>query len=251
LLIQRGADVTPAETGSGPRTREEGGVVRRPDYRYEATTVEGFVQQLAVSYLKNGYWLYVRGMIPAGKDPARVDDKLLARYALAVSKWARYRAKLRGEAKVQYLRYGPTFLLLSTLSESGGHPLFLREERAAIRDAREHPIYFHGYSISFKAGHPHVRIASAQFKVLTDAFLAVALTAPSESLGYALRALPFEPYGPVKIQLRKLLRKINRARKAAALDKVPVEWLRTKRRVVRPFDPDPRAFPLSVSIAHS
>src|SRR3954471_17321868 len=89
-------------------------------YRYEATTVEGFVQQLAVCYLRNRYWFYVLGEIPAGKDPATVDDKLLVRYGVDQSKWAKARARKRGFAKVQYLRYRTTFVLVAT---EGEHPI--------------------------------------------------------------------------------------------------------------------------------
>lgn len=210
-------------------------MVQGQEYRYEATSVEGFVQQLAVSYLKNGYWLYVQNEIPAGKDPHRIDEKLLVKYGIAVSKWAKYRAKQRGEAKVQYLRYASTFLLLSTLSENGAHPLFEEEERSSIKDARESPIYFYGYSVSYKDGHSHVRIATSQYREVTDAFLAVALSSTADTLAAQFRSLPFEPYGPVKAQLKKLLFKVNWARKAAGLERVSASCLRTKRRTVRPF----------------
>ena len=201
-------------------------------YRYEATTVEGFVQQLAVSYLKNGYWFYVRGEVPPGRDPVAVDDKLVTKYGIGVSKWVKARAKKRGEAKVQYLRYAQTFLLLAT---AGEHRIF-QDEKGVIRDARERPIQFYGYSIGYRDGHPHVRIATAQYKELEAAFLGNALSLPCEVLSGSFRALPFEPYGPVKLQVRKLLRKVNRARKAAGLERVPVTCLRTKREPVRPFD---------------
>ena len=36
-------------------------------YRYIATTPAGLVQQVAVSYLRHGYWWYVTGRIPAMK----------------------------------------------------------------------------------------------------------------------------------------------------------------------------------------
>lgn len=208
------------------------------EYRYVATSVEGFVQQLAVSYLKNHYWLYVRGEVPEGKDPERVDEKLLAKYPIAVSKWSRARAKKRGDARLQYLRYRRTFLLLSTLSARGRpHPLFEAEERDAIKDARETPIQFYGYSVSYKDGHPHVRIAEAQFRVLVEAFIGSALSASAEALAAWVVALPFEPYAPVKLQLRRLLGKVNRARRTAGLDKVPITCLRANRLTVRPFGP--------------
>ena len=62
-------------------------------YRCEVTTVAGFVQQLAVSYLVHGYWFYVTGRIPKHKDPRRVDEKLIARYGIDLSKWSRARRK--------------------------------------------------------------------------------------------------------------------------------------------------------------
>lgn len=208
------------------------------EYRYEAASVEGFVQQLAVSYLKNHYWFYVRGEVPEEKDPQRVDEKLLAKYPIAVSKWSRARAKKRGDARLQYLRYRRTFVLLSTFSARGRpHPLFEAEERDAIKDARETPIHFYGYSVSYKDGHPHVRIAEVQFRVLVDAFMGSALSASADALAAWFVALPFEPYAPVKLQLRKLLGKVNRARRTAGLEKVPVTCLRVNRLTVRPFDP--------------
>src|SRR4051812_1297914 len=147
-------------------------------YRYEATSVEGFVQQLAVCYVRNRYWFYVLGEIPSGKDPLTVDDKLLTRYAVEQSKWAKARARKRGQAKVQYLRYQTTFVLVAT---EGCHPFF-DDEKANIRDARERPVTFYGYSIGYKDGHPFVRIATSQYKELVEAFLNSALTSSGDVL---------------------------------------------------------------------
>src|SRR5262245_16793792 len=94
-------------------------------YRSEATSVEGFVQQRAVSYLGNGYWFYVTGEIPEGKDPAKVDEKLLARYRIDLSKWARARRKRAGFANLQYIRFERFFVLLAT---HGVHPFFEEED---------------------------------------------------------------------------------------------------------------------------
>ena len=55
---------------------------RPMQYRCEATSVEGFVQQIACSYLRHGYWWYVTGVIPKGKDAGAVDEKLMAKYFL-------------------------------------------------------------------------------------------------------------------------------------------------------------------------
>ncbi len=45
-------------------------------YRCRATSLEGFIQQLAVSYVARGYWFYVKGWIPHSKAPEAIDGKL-------------------------------------------------------------------------------------------------------------------------------------------------------------------------------
>ena len=202
-------------------------------YRSEATSVEGFVQQLAVAYLGNGYWFYVVGEVPEGKDPRRVDEKLIARYQIDLSKWARARRKRAGQANLQYLRYGRLFILLAT---HGQHAFFV-EEVSSIRDARKTPIRFRGYSISYRGGHPHVRIDQEEYKRLKACFLELALHRSAERLGSELARLPFEPYAPVRVQLLAVLRSINRERKRAGFELVPKSCFRFARRVCRPFEP--------------
>ncbi|HJT76569.1 MAG TPA: hypothetical protein VJ739_05145 [Gemmataceae bacterium] len=202
-------------------------------YRCEATSVEGFVQQLAVSYLGNGYWFYVMGEIPEGKDPRRVDEKLVTRYQIDLSKWARARRKRAGLANLQYLRHGRLFVLLAT---HGAHEFF-EEEASSIRDARKTPIRFRGYSISYRNGHPHVRIELEEYKRLKAYFLELALHRSAERLGSELARLPFEPYAPVRVQLLAVLRSINRERKRAGFEPVPRSCFRFVRRVCRPFEP--------------
>ena len=71
-------------------------------YRCEAITIEGFVQQLAVSYVANGYWFYVSGVVPPGKDPAAIDAKLIAKYGIGMSRSSRARRKAVGIANLHY-----------------------------------------------------------------------------------------------------------------------------------------------------
>lgn len=117
-------------------------------YRCEATSVEGFIQQLAVGYIARGYWFYVACRIPAGKDPRLVDAKLIERYGLDLSRWSRARRRRQGEAAVQYLRYRRFFVLIAT---PGRHVFFEREPD--FRDIRERPTSFAGYSIGCRPGH--------------------------------------------------------------------------------------------------
>jgi hypothetical protein len=110
-------------------------------YRYEATSVEGFVQQLAVAYIAHGFYFYVTGVVPERKDPAAVDRKLLEKYGVSMSKWTRARRKAEGLANVHYLRFERFWVLIA--SPGRGH-LFFDEER--FLDVRELPSEMLGLS---------------------------------------------------------------------------------------------------------
>jgi len=155
-------------------------------------------------------------------------------YEVSISKWARARRKASGLANCQYLRYGRFFVLLAS---HGSHPFFEGEE---FKDAREEPIKYAGYSISAKRGadgrwRPSVRIHPDKYRELRAYFVDLAIHRTVEALSYELRRIPFEPYGPVKVQLLNILRALNRARKVAGLESVPHSALRLSRKGVRPF----------------
>ena len=79
-----------------------------------ATSPEGLVQQVAVSYLRHGYWYYVSGWIKEGKDPTRLDQKLMAKYCIDIGEREKADRKHRGLANLQYIRHANWFLLLAT-----------------------------------------------------------------------------------------------------------------------------------------
>lgn len=204
-------------------------------YRCEATSVAGFVQQLAVSYLGHGYVFFVTGEVPVTKNPASVDAKLIARYGIGISRWARARRKRVGLANMHYLRHGRFFVLLCS---HGEHRFFCEEP--TFRDARRDAIRFAGYSISLKKGtderfHPSVRIHPEEYRKLKAHLLELALHRSVERLAAALTAIPFERYAPVRRQLLNLCRAVNRARESAGFEPVPTSALRLRRRVVRAF----------------
>ena len=208
-------------------------------YRCVAASVAGFIQQLAVGYISNGYFFYVAGVLPSHKPAARIDRKILATYDIAVSKWTRARRKREGLANVQYLRHGRFYVIIAT---HGVHPFFAAESKR-LRDIRKHPIAFMGYSIGCRrehgggAYHASVRIHRDCIRKLKVQFTRVAVPSSMENLCQLFRALPFEPYAPVQNQLRGLLRAVNRCRAVAGLERVPREALRWRRSPVRPFGP--------------
>jgi hypothetical protein len=202
-------------------------------YRYEATSVDGFVQQLAVCYLRHGYWFYTACRIPIRKDPRSVDQKLIQRYGIGISKWARARRKQNGGANLHYLRHDRFFVLLST---HGRHPFF-EAEGHVVRDARRSPIRFHGYSISYRGGHPHVRIDQEKYLELRAYFVGIAVHRSADAIARELGNLAFRPYAPIRRQLLCILRAVNLRRKTAGLDLVSSRCFNFEPHSVRPFDP--------------
>lgn len=199
-------------------------------YRCVAANLVGFVQQVAVSYVKNGYWFYVAGAIPEGKPPERIDSKFIGLYQLCISKYVRSRRRRHGAAAVQYIRLGRFFLVLAT----HGEHLFFARERKVIRDVRRTPIRVGGYAIGFRNGRVSVRIERAEFRMLKNAFSEHALAKESR-LTHAFSSLAFEPYAPIRSQLLTLLRLVNRKRAIAGLPAISKACIRFKRRIVRPF----------------
>ena len=207
-------------------------------YRCVATSVAGFVQQLAVAYIAHGYWFYVTGRVPESKDPVSVDRKIIHQYGIDVSKWARTRRKKMGQARVQYLRYDRFFVIVAT---HGEHPFFAAEGNQ-VRDIRRQPLHFMGYSIGCRKGrdgqkwHPSVRIAREMCRELKARYAAIAVHRPVEELCRELRGLDYEPYAAVRDQLLGILRAVNRCRQAAALELVPWRALWLRRNPVKPFE---------------
>ena len=211
-------------------------------YPCVASSLTGFVQQVATAYLPHGYWFYSQGFVPEGKCPEAVDAKLIAKYGVALSKWQRTRRKQAGLANVQYIRHGRIFLIMAT---KGRHSFFA-EEAGVIRDARKTPIKIGGYSISVRRGrdgrlHSHVRIDQNTYRDLAARFVELGRLGPAGRVAAELYGLPYEPYAPVRRQYLLLLRRINEARVRHGRPPLPVEALPLRRRIVRPFgDRDPR-----------
>ena len=109
------------------------------------------------------------------------------------------------------------------------------------------PLKFAGYSISYRRGgratdgkpdakwHSHVEIDHKCFKELEALFLDAAVRRSANQVALAFYRLDFEPYAPVRRQLLRLLRTVNKARKQAGEKTLPYDVLPLRRRVVRPF----------------
>jgi len=202
--------------------------------------VAGFIQQLAVQYVTHGYWWYVAGHVPEGRDATKTDRKLIEQYDVELSRWARSRRKRAGRANVQYLRHERFFVIVAT---AGEHEFYRREPN--VRDIRKVPVKYAGYSVSYRRstvtgkGHASVRLAPAEYKLIRAHLLDKATHWSAERLSAEFYMLSFEPYAPVRRQLLNLLRAVNRERKVAGFELVPDSCLHLKRRVVKPFGEPP------------
>ena len=219
-------------------------------YKHEATSREGLVQQVAVSYVKNGYFFYVKGKVPPGKDPRETDRKLLKLYGIKASKHVRYRRKKEGLANLQYIRFGSDWVLLAT---KGRHELFFEREAKNIRDLRKAPLTIFGYSITYRAGgwlkkepgapakrdqkeRVRVQISKARFQELRVEFLTHARNRSEDWYRMRFYHVGFEPYAPIRKQLLELLRQVNKARGAHGLGKIAPDCIRYRRRILKPFE---------------
>lgn len=212
-------------------------------YRCIASSPEGLVQQVAVSYLRHGYWWYVTGRIPDGKDAESVDRKLIAKYEIDQTDRQRAYRKKRGLANMQYIRYGNWFLLLVT----EGHHAFKQQERNRIRDCRRHPIKFEGYSISYRRAaitpkgggqpkwHACVRIDPWTYRELKAFFLDRACHRSVENLANDFARVPYARFAPVRRQLLTIQRLVNKAARKSATSRFRIQALRLRRRILKAF----------------
>lgn len=212
--------------------------MRQSDYRCEAVSVAGFVQQLATGYIAHGYRYYAVRRIPERKDPKQVDAKLIELYGLDLSKWARARRKRAGYANMQYIRYG-TFAVLIASPPVGGHAFF--RECTDYKDVRQRAIRFGGYSIgaSFSTNtgrwHASVRIEKEQYLRMRDYFVDIATKREPSALTEELSSLRFEPFARVARQYLAILGQVNDKRRAAGLVELPTTCLRLHRKSIFPF----------------
>ena len=175
--------------------------------RHLFKSVDAFVWHLAVNGIARGYFFYVSGWIPEGKDPLKVDAKLMERYLVTDSKWVRYRRRQRGEANVRYLRLGLFFVLIAT---EGTHPFF--ELEATVEDFRTTALRFHGLRIGAwqdRKGdwHPSVKLGPRRLERLVETLS----VADERSVATLLARVPGKKFKPVQWQLRKALRSRDRS----------------------------------------
>jgi len=264
--------------------------------------MEGLLQQVALSYLRHGYWWYVTGIVPARKEPLEIDQNILIKYDIRKDWRFIAHNKNRGLANLQYIRHGRFYLLLAT---KGLHEFKTREAKR-IRDARQCPILiphsvpapselpirkrrqkchrqaatFEGYAVSYRRGgylkktpdeknayraameawrkqallgkrlprpskgtpdpkwHSCVEIERNTLLRLRSYFLDVATRRSLANLAFEFTNTGYVTYQPVKQQLTRIIKEVNRQRQVAGCaDQIPYRVvLGLKRKQLSPFD---------------
>ncbi len=219
--------------------------------RHLVASVDGMVAQL-VNLIGKGYRYYFVGLVAGSEAQLIRDERMLEYYEAHLPKWTRERRRKRGLANFRYLRYEGWFIVLAT---DGQAPKFWNEDRQRIRDVRNTPIRFKGYSISYRQGgwkdrrlwsdpairerdmkwHVRVQLDAVTFDGVKAYFLNIAAHRQADFLAREFAELSFQPYRPVREQLFQILRAVNRARRQAGYQRVPAAVIRFKRRIVKPF----------------
>ena len=207
-------------------------------YRYEASSNDGFIQQL-VRYINAGHFFYVTGLVSEKKDVTSVDQKLLARYDIAMPRWQRSRRKQAGIASVHYLRFERFFILIAT---HGHHRFFEEHDAKQIQDCRRNGIKFENYSIRYrysehtKKWHTLVRLDAETYKNLKAYLTDLATKRSKTELEEVFNSVWVQPYRPVREQLLAILREVNRKRKKRS--QPSIDWQKaipSKRKTRRVF----------------
>ncbi len=240
--------------------------------RHVIASIDGMVAIL-VNLISKGYRYYFTGTIG---DPAKWlvrDSRMLDYYDADLPKWTRERRRRRGEANFRYLRFDDWFVVLAT---EGTATRFWQEDRHRVRDVRNIPIRFKGYSISYRQGgwkdrrlwadrlvrerdmkwHVRVQLDAETYAGVKAYFLNIATHRQADFLASEFLDLHFQPYRPVREQLLAILRAVNRERHLAGFQRIPFSVIRFKRRIVRAFvaapveyGPDDEAIATSRSVA--
>ena len=186
-------------------------------YPCEAGNIDAFLAQL-VRYVSSGHYFYIRCLIPKGKDPAAVDCKLLDLYGIRRKRWQRKRRNLKSNAGIHYLRYDRLFVVMLT---KGQHEAFYRDHGDCVLDIRRTALKAFGYSIrwgfseSERRYRVSVRLDREQYAAVRAHMLTVCTWhryRSKEAMEEAFRQLPFQWYAPVREQLFRIVRAVNRAR---------------------------------------
>ena len=105
-----------------------------------------------------------------------------------------------------------------------------------------------GSRCRFETAGPCVRIEVEEYKRLKAYFLDPACHRSAEALAVEFAGLRFQAYEPFCVQFFSICRAVNRARQAAGYERVPLERVPWRWRLVRPFGEAPNFRPAQACV---
>ena len=216
-------------------------------YACVAKNKDAFIAQV-VRYVSSGHYFYLTGTIPARKEPAKIDAKLIRLYGVDRPRWARARRRLGKLAGMHYLRHDRFFILIATHGKSP----FFSDHQSRFRDIRRNALKVGGYSIRYtwstvdRRWRVFVRLDREAYANLRANMLQQALQpqfAARDKFEALFTDLQWQPYGPVREQLGSIVKASNRRRRYAGLPQARFACLPRMRRVTTVYEaraPQPR-----------
>jgi hypothetical protein len=248
-------------------------VERLVKYRHIISSVDGMVAQL-VNLISKGYRYYFVGQVADPSSWSVRDSRMIDYYDADLPKWTRERRKLRNEANFRYLRYEDWFIVLVTegvadrfwsedrqrirdVRETAvrfkGYSVSYRQGGYQSIPVHEKPLRnaawaeYRGCRQRGEKGikpprpprdmkwHVRVELDAETYDGLKAYFLNISTHREANFIANEFTELPFQPYRPVREQLRSILRSVNKSRRAAGYQRIPISVIPFKRRIVRPF----------------
>ena len=214
-------------------------------YRCIASSPEGLVQQVAVSYLRHGYWWYVTGRIPNGKDPESVDRKLIGEIRdrpnrpptrLPQETWSRQHAIHPLRQLVPAPRHGRPSLVQTTRTKP--HPRLPSSSDQVRRVFNQLPPRWRhtNRAAASPNGTPVSASILGTYRELKAFFLNRACHRSVENLASDFARVPYARFAPVRRQLLTIQRSVNSARARVGHEPIPHSVLKLRRKILQPFD---------------
>jgi hypothetical protein len=168
----------------------------------------------------NGYYFVFYNQLKPGKDPERLDEKMIRLWSLDQPYWKREKRRRGHAPSIWYLRYKQHYLLLSTHGrgpEGSDHPFF-KEYQNQLFDIRRYALYFCGYSIRYPRSkatgkyQAFVRLDKPTYEMVRDRFIEIGIRESyreREAIEAEFKRLPYQPYREVGNQLRRVLTEVK------------------------------------------
>ena len=217
---------------------DHGGELTARQYRCETRSTDAFLAQLT-RLVSSGHYFYFLCTLKDGKDPSKLDEKLIRLWNLDKPAWKR-EARRRGRSpNIHYLRFRRTYLLISThgTSQDGKpHPFFTEYQPQDItRKGLSVFAYQVRYPYSKTAGKRRlfVRLNKDTYEGLRSEMLNKAVWPryeQRETMEAEFRRLPFQLYKPVQMQIRIIAKEVNRVRRYAGFEPVRLTRLPNRMR---------------------